>query len=96
MIKLVLVLHNLQLQIPMAQSNKTVALDPTEKERIHKEVEEVKDKKVLKVKKEEKEEKKENRVEKEEKVKEVNEKILTGAHSNLYALNKIRLVGKMV
>ena len=43
MIKLVLVLHNLQLQIPMVQSNKTVALDPTENERIHKEVEEVKE-----------------------------------------------------
>ncbi len=69
-------------------------MDLTENEKIHKKVKEVKDKKVLKVKKAEKVEKEERRVEKEAKVKEVKEKILTGAHSNLHALNKILLVGK--
>lgn len=87
MIKLVLLLHNLQ--IPMVQLNKIVAVDLMESEKIHKEKKEVKDKEVLKEEKEEKE----RRVEK-VKVKEVKEKILTGAHSNLHALNKIMHVGK--
>jgi hypothetical protein len=75
----------------MVQLNKIAAMDQTENEKIQKKVKEVKDKKVLKVKKAEKVEKEERRVEKEAKVK---EKILTGAHSNLHALNKILLVGK--